>query len=176
MFRPYNLKSLAAWTLGSLAGNEAYYRVKGGSRRITLKNSKYALHPNSQRINPKLEAICAEVNSLTDSLRSSPNRSDGKMEIMPLVHLMVYNEWFQKRKENIDAEVNSAENIRSISDHLNYLTTGMLELLNKHLPQNEQQQLSKMIKERMTSCQVSESSYKLADTNSGKFFIQGKIS
>lgn|ERR1017187_68837 len=28
MFRPYNIKSLLAWTVGSLAGNQAYYDTK----------------------------------------------------------------------------------------------------------------------------------------------------
>ena len=172
MFRPYSLRSLAAWTAGSLAGNEAYYRVKGSSRRTT-KSQKLS-YPSSQYVNPKLVALFAEVNSLTDSIRNWQARGDGKMEIMPLVHLMAYREWFQTKKATIMAEVQNAENIQAISSHLDYMISGMLNIILEYLSKKEQQELLEMIKKRMISCTVNESSYRLADSNSGHFLIHGK--
>jgi hypothetical protein len=102
MFRPYNLTSLTAWTIGSLAGNEAYYRTKGASRHFTFK--KTSVPPIVLRFNQKLEAICNEINLLTGRLCEIANVTDGKFELTPLVHLMAYYEWFEKSKESIKAE------------------------------------------------------------------------
>ena len=40
MFRPYNLRSLLAWTAGSLAGNQAYYdtRIKQVREKAKSEN------------------------------------------------------------------------------------------------------------------------------------------
>ena len=175
MFRPYNLRSLAAWTFGSLAGNEAYYRVKAGSRRATRSSTKLS-YSSHLYVSPKLETLFTEVNSLTDQIRNMPNRADGKFEIMPLVPLMAYREWFRGKKDSIVAEVQSTENIQTVADHLDYVINEMSGILSKHLLKNEYQRLLEMIKDRMTSCEVNESSYKLTDSNSGRFFIEGKNS
>lgn len=106
MFRPYNLTSLAAWTVGCLAGNAAYYRTKGISQRSILESVK-----NSQsilRLNLKLSAICDEINSITDRLRSCVDNSMATVDLTPLIHLIVYYNWFEERKAGIRIEAKKA--------------------------------------------------------------------
>ena len=176
MFRPYNLTSLAAWTAGCLAGNEAYYRTKGSSQRTRLKSEPVILP-----VNPKIKKICDEVNRLADDFRLSAERNEGgKIEITPLVRLIAYYEWFQIRKEAIKAEIHNGNEERwldSIPSYLDNIISGMRKILFDTITNlEERQKLVDLMKNRQESCQVKESSYKLIDSNSGRFFIRGKIS
>lgn len=197
MFRPYNLTSIAAWTVGSLAGNEAYYRTKGGSRRLASKSVSYSPSPSVLRINRKLEAICSEINSLTDRFHSSANETKGKINLTPLIHLIAYYEWFQTINESlktetrkacqesmtgvrdlISNEIRSAENaIDSISNHLNFLIKGIRDAIFNNIPdlkEQERQLIFDAMKERQMTCKVNDSSCKLVDSVSGRLFIKGR--
>jgi hypothetical protein len=195
MFRPYNLTSIAAWTFGSMAGNTAYYRTKGSSRRSTLKNASSP--PSILRINRKLEKLSNEINRLVGDFcvgaRTAPK---GKIELTPLVRIIAYSEWFQTRRTAIKADIrnayaesvaagyvwntnaiNNAEaSIDSVPDYLSEIINDMSKLIGDMpgLTKQEHQMILNAMKERQSTCRINDSTYKLVDSNSGRLFIEGK--
>jgi hypothetical protein len=195
MFRPYNLTSIAAWTFGSLAGNEAYYRTKGGSRRSTSR--KASCPPSISRINRKLEKLSDEINRLAgDFCLGVRTAEKGKIELTPIVRIIFYSEWFQTRKETIKAETrnayeesvaagyvwdasaikNAEASIDSVTDYLNEIINGVNKLIvdMPGLTKQEHQMIFSAMKERQSTCRVDDSTYKLVDSNSGRLSIKGK--
>ena len=65
MFRPYSLKSLTAWTVGSLAGNQAYYKAKSknaGLRFSKAKNPEYVTKLHKNLLNISKEVVTLSEN------------------------------------------------------------------------------------------------------------------
>ena len=171
MFIPNNLRSIAAWTFGSLAGNEAYYRTKGGFRRRYSRSETITY--SSPKPNPKLAALFAEVNNLTDQTKNMPVRSDGCWDITPFIQLIAYQKWFESQKSKITAEVDSPDNIQTVAIHLKSYIDGMLKIMVETSPEELKIQFFEMINRRITSCSVDKTSFKLTDSDSGRFVIRG---
>lgn len=102
VFRPYSLTSIAAWTVGSLAGNKAYYEAK--ARSAAVKNSPAKTPAAARKLHRKLEQIDSEIRSLADEL-SVLDGPPAKKNITPLIKFLAYSAWFQEAKEQLKLEI-----------------------------------------------------------------------
>jgi hypothetical protein len=106
MFRPYNLKSIALWTAGSLAGNEAYYSTK--ERYSGARPSRPTVPPKVAVVAKRLEAIEQTFNSLAEAMKGTVTATQGRWDITDLVRFSVFVEWLSSRKEQIKRELRAA--------------------------------------------------------------------
>jgi len=113
MFRPYNLTSIAAWTVGSLAGNLAYYAVKKKHAGIILNQG--GLQPTSlapasnppyvQKVFNKCMNVGNEVVKLHSDLSSAYTRETNTLNTTPLLKLVAYCNWLNSNKNRIKDEI-----------------------------------------------------------------------
>ncbi len=120
MFRPYSLTSIAAWTVGSLAGNKAYHAAK--SRNSGFKGSPTKapqavrkLHRNLEQIEAdppavrdlrrKLIQIEDEAVSMHKDMSKVFNGSRGKKNLTSLIKWLAYTAWFHQAKEQLKIDI-----------------------------------------------------------------------
>jgi hypothetical protein len=102
MFRPFNLTSIAAWTAGSLAGNQAYFASR--QKSSGLKLSKASNPPSVQNLLIRLDNIRAEVKTISEELCSA-DKGNNQVDLIPLLKLIAYCHWLRNRKDAITEEI-----------------------------------------------------------------------
>lgn len=118
MFRPYNLTSITAWTVGSLAGNKAYYATKQKQAGLIINRSgspAKSLAPAGnpayvQKIFKKCINLDEEIAKLHSDLGSAYDPETSKLNTTPLLKLIAYCNWLNSRKDQIK------EDIRTVLD------------------------------------------------------------
>ncbi len=100
MFRPYNLTSLAAWTVGSLAGNKAYYDTKIKQASLAgVKFKKAAMPACLKKFDRKHQKIMQELHELLPRTGTAVSGRD-------LARFCAYSDWFLSIKEDFLEELN----------------------------------------------------------------------
>ena len=102
MFRPYSLTSLAAWTVGSLAGNHAYYSTLTSSTRTRV--SKSTSPPSVRALVNRLRGVELELQEIAQSF-SSAVPQPGHINVTPFVQVKVYRDWFADHRDPIHEEI-----------------------------------------------------------------------
>ena len=105
MFRPYSLTSIAAWTVGSLAGNYAYYGTK--QRLVAPKLAKASCPTTVLAVIDKLKAIEQEAKSLVNGL-NAVLEIQGQVNVTPIIRVFAYEDWLLSTKLEIRAEIATA--------------------------------------------------------------------
>lgn len=192
MFRPFNLTSIAAWTIGSLAGNHAYYAAKRHSKG--LKVSAVDCPANVRAFVKRLETIERECLRLGKAL-TEMGLGDGKANVTPFVHLCAYNDWLQSSKESIKAEARQAyessmtagyiwpatiisdvhNSVESMAVGFKSVTEDMRRSFEQCLDGARKQSMvpvvRKALQDRQKLCKVDES-FKLVDLSKDKLILQ----
>jgi hypothetical protein len=193
MFRPYNLTSIAAWTVGSLAGNKAYYATKQkqagllGNQVGTVQVNFAAAGnpPYLQRIFNRCVNVGDEVVKLHEDLSSATNLETNTLNTTPLLKLIVYCNWLNSNKDHMKEEIRIAleramrdgyvyENniIRTLQAEADTLVNGVnvtkehvIRYLNEMLAQDPQKkdEAFKVFDLIMAKMQVDERSWKLKE-------------
>jgi hypothetical protein len=108
MFRPYNFKSIALWTAGALAGNEAYHTTKarysvGGRRQLRVPASITALAN-------RLDCIEATFRNFGPLLKKSDWITNDQWDLTEFARFFVFAEWINSQKTRIKADLQRAYN------------------------------------------------------------------
>ena len=178
MFRPYNLTSIAAWTVGSLAGNRAYYDTK--ARGADGRKSSVVGPPQIVReLQRKLKCIEEEIVSIANSVATEQTKRI--FTLTPLIKFFAYTEWLRTNKEALKAEVRTicettinqgydcpSDTIRIVQETLEgWATLCQTEsdnLLQQVLPQvPNPEHVLQFIREQQRGFQLDPSSFRLVD-------------
>lgn len=200
MFRPYNFKSIAAWTVGSLAGNYAYYKTKAASQGITISSG--LVTPTHSRPCPeyvkdlveKVETIQNVISSFPEAVRKTEARQ-GLFDLTSIIQMNAYSAWLQANKDKIKADIQAAyqkstaegcvwpeKALTELQAHIDSMTEAALESVElfrgwlfdpARIPDsNGRQTVRNIMQEREQLCYVNEANYKLVDTNKDRFCIK----
>jgi hypothetical protein len=192
MFRPYSLRSIAAWTVGSLTGNQAYYKAKAASRGLRM--SKASCPPSVRKVVRKLEIICKEANALGAELPSMAGDTN-RINLTPMLHVLAYYDWLESRREAIKDEIRAAytwtmaegyvwppniiedlqKEVDKMRDWMRPTVEGLRQWLTQTLAQctnpGLRQKFMDSVGEYQATFHVDESSYKLVKLTDQRFFL-----
>ena len=192
MFRPYSMTSIAAWTVGSLAGNYAYHEAKQGSAKPRITKASCPLVVRT--VIDKLKAIERETISLVDGGREF-SKVNGQLNMTPFIRLFAYGDWLQSNRQAIRAEIaiayqtsisdgylwppaiteNAQNGLDSLLDYLNEVTrnlrSGIDDFISQEPDAKIRQKFDEIMRQRQKLCRVDENTCKLVDSNDGNFII-----
>jgi hypothetical protein len=196
MFRPYNLTSITAWTVGRLASNHAYYTAK---RRSQGPKVSAASRPsNVSALIKKLERAQNETQTFVKAMAKSIDyaKQNKKFDVVPIIHMKVYNEWLQSRRNAFkdearmtyeasmaDGYIWSANVISDVQNEIDIFAEAFQGYVRnitdwfdgnfqtEALPQEVRQQISDVMKERQKNCCVDEATCKIIDSKDGRILI-----
>ena len=187
------MTSIAAWTVGSLAGNYAYHEVMPGSAKPKI--SKASCPAVVRAVIDKLKAIEKETLLLVDGCREA-TKTSGQLNLTPLIRLFAYENWLQSNRQAIRVEiavayqtsvsdgyllpptiVEDAQNgLDSLLGTLNDITRDLRGALDKFyltIPNREmRQKVVELMNQRQQLCKVDAISCKLVDANDGNFIVR----
>jgi len=107
MFRPYSFKSIALWTAGALAGNEAYYRTKARYTGVTLPTPK--VPAGIQALARRLESIEGTYNRFRESLKTRKwVIGNERVDLTEFVRLSVFVNWMISGRAEIKTQLQKA--------------------------------------------------------------------
>jgi hypothetical protein len=187
------MTSIAAWTVGSLAGNYAYHEVMQGSAKPKISKASC---PSAVRVMiDKLKAIEKETVSLVDGCREA-TKTSGQLNLTPIIRLFAYENWLQSNRQAIRAEISTAyqasisdgylwpptiiedvqNGLDSLLGSLNDITCDLSGALDKFyltIPNHEmRQKVVEIMNQRQRLCKVDVISCKLIDANDGNFIVR----
>ncbi len=189
MFRPYNLTSIVAWTVGSLAGNKAYYETK--AKNSGLKFSRFSRTPGNPEYVKKLHRKFANVGEQITSLGEDVglvNEDPYTFNATPLIKFLAYSNWLDSNKNRIKNEVsitferaasagyiyppNLIQNIHSdvetSTEGVNSICKNIIQQLNEQLAQEPtRDKIFECINQKVANMEVDEKSWKLKFSEDG---------
>lgn len=189
MFRPYNFTSLAAWTFGSIAGNNAAAKARQRFPRTISRKAYYP--PAFISFDDKLVKIGKEVKSLVNAVGGKVFLGNGMVNLTPIVKLLVYNVWLQLQRTSLkyDIEQLSRENDSFPAAILNFQNTVQVLVVEFNSYANELRQsidqgwglsatdkktVFDMMAKQQNLFQVNECSFKLVGFGAGRLLIRGR--
>jgi hypothetical protein len=186
MFRPYNLTSIAAWTVGSLAGNKAYYETK--AKNSGLKFSRARGNPGYvEKLHGKFVNIDEQVASLHDDL-GLVNEGPCTFNATPLIKFLAYSNWLDSNKDRIKNEVSITferatsagyiyppnliqkihSDVESSAEAVDSTSKNIMQQLNEQLAQEPtKDKIFECINQKVASMEVDEKSWKLKFSEDG---------
>ena len=107
MFRPYNLTSITAWTVGCLAGNRAYYETRARTPRIKSSRHTRTSGRESLREPACLRSLQRKLERISEEMLALSPRS-ALVQCRDVVKFCFYADWFVGCQEALKQEVSAA--------------------------------------------------------------------
>jgi hypothetical protein len=186
MFRPYNLTSIVAWTVGSLAGNKAYYATK--AKNSGLKFSRAPANPEYvKKLHRKFGNVGEQITSLGEDI-GLVNEDPYTFNATPLIKFLAYSNWLNSNRNRIKNEVSIAferaasagyiyppnliQNIHSdvetSTEGVNSICKNIIQQLNEQLAQEPtRDKIFECINQKVANMEVDEKSWKLKFSEDG---------